>query len=70
MVGCYRAGRRRKSRLALEFLKRSHRDFFGFFLNYAVDPEEVRRFKPFNDTVAIVDYVKGNEAEIAVILQY
>ena len=29
-----------KSRLALEFLKRSHRDFFGFFLNYAVDPEE------------------------------
>ena len=56
-----------KSRLALEFLKRSHRDFFGFFLNYAVDPEEVRRFKPFNDTVAIVDYVKGNEAEIAVI---
>lgn len=58
-----------KSRLALEFLKRSHRDFFGFFLNYAVDPEEVRRFQPFNDTVAIVDYVKGNEAEIAVIFR-
>ena len=49
--------------MQLEFLKRSHRDFFGFFLNYAVDPEEVRRFQPFNDTVAIVDYVKGNDSD-------
>lgn len=57
-----------KSRLAFEFLKRCQREWFGFFLNFSVSEETVNQFVPFNDTMVIIDYVKGNEKQIAKIV--
>ncbi len=54
-----------KSRLALELLKRSKIDWYGFFLNHTADKADVDRFVPFNDTIIVIDYVKGNEKQIA-----
>lgn len=54
-----------KSRLVLEFIRKNTAYFFGFFLNCSVELDCAKNFQPFNDTVAIVDYVKGNEVRIA-----
>lgn len=54
-----------KSRLAFEFLRRCQKNWFGFFLNFNATESMVEQFCPFNDTLIIVDYVKGNEKQIA-----
>lgn len=54
-----------KSRLAYELLKRYQNGWFGFFLNFHVTETQAEQFEPFNDTFIIVDYVKGNESQIA-----
>ena len=57
-----------KSRLAYEFLRRCQKDFFGFFLNFNVSESDVAGFNPFNDTIVVVDYIKGNENQVAMVL--
>lgn len=57
-----------KSRLAFEFLHRCKKDWFGFFLNYNVTERIVEQFSPFNDTLIVIDYVKGNEKQIAKVV--
>lgn len=57
-----------KSRLAYEFLHRVQKHYFGFFLNVHVSDEIVDSFAPFNDTLAVVDYIKGNEKQTAGVL--
>ena len=57
-----------KSRLAFEFLRRCQVNWFGFFLNFNASEDMVKQFCPFNDTLIIVDYVKGNEKQIAKIV--
>lgn len=57
-----------KSRLAFELLHRKRIDWYGFFLNNSVEKDNVDTFIPFNDTIIIIDYVKGNEKHIAEIV--
>lgn len=54
-----------KSRLALELLKRSKTQYFGFFANPNSSEADINEFIPFNDTLIVIDYVKGNEQKIA-----
>lgn len=54
-----------KSRLAYEFLHRIPNQFFGFFLNYNTDVKLIDKFEPFTDTLVVIDYVKGNEKQVA-----
>lgn len=56
-----------KSRLAYELMFKTQKHYFSFFLNLNVLDTEIEKFKPFNDTLVIVDYVKGNENRIAEI---
>lgn len=37
----------------------------GFFAKTDVDVERYREFKPFSDTVIVIDYVLGNEDKCA-----
>lgn len=57
-----------KSRLAFEFIHRIPKSYFGFFINPAAGADSVKEFIPFSDTLVIVDYVKGNEKNIADIV--
>lgn len=57
-----------KSRLAYECLRRCQKDFFGFFLNFNVSDSDVDGFIPFNDTIVVVDYIKGNENQVAMVI--
>lgn len=57
-----------KSRLAFELLHRCQNLWFGFFLNSAVSEESIAKFKPFNDTLIIIDYIKGNERRVEKVL--
>ena len=57
-----------KSRLAYEFMKRIFGKYYAFFLNGSVDAALVKKFQPFSDTFVIVDYVYGNERNLAAIL--
>lgn len=54
-----------KSRLALEFLKRSTGSWFGFFINDKATKEDFDSFEPFNNTVIVIDYVAGREGFVA-----
>ena len=54
-----------KSRLALEFLKRSTGSWFGFFINDKATKEDFDSFEPFNNTVMVIDYVAGREGFVA-----
>lgn len=58
-----------KSRLLLEWLKHLPNDWFGFFGETShkllVDYQQ---FKPFNNTIIVLDYVLGNEAECAMVI--
>ena len=54
-----------KSRLALEFLKRSTGSWFGFFINDKATQEDFDSFEPFNNTVIVIDYVAGREGFVA-----
>ena len=58
-----------KSRLAYEFLCRGRADYFSFFLDPNADEADVHRFCPFNNTFIIIDYIKGNEAHIARLIE-
>ena len=54
-----------KSRLALEFARESAPGCFAFFLAQDAPEECAAKFRPFHDTLVIVDYVQGNEAAVA-----
>ena len=54
-----------KSRLAMELLYRLQTTWTGFFLNDNVPAETVKNFKPFCNTVVVIDYVAGREREVA-----
>lgn len=55
-----------KSRLALELLKElNNSDWFGFFLNKQATSEDINSFRPFKNTLIIIDYVAGREQQIA-----
>lgn len=56
-----------KSRLAYELMHRLQKNYFSFFLNLFASDSEIEQFTPFNNTMVIVDYVKGNEGRIAEI---
>lgn len=50
-----------KSRLAYELLHQLPSGYFGFFLNCNSNVNYVEEFKPFTNTLIVIDYVKGNE---------
>ncbi len=52
-----------KSRLVLEWLKKTDSHWFGFFARKL--PEEAAKFIPFTDTVIVFDYVLGDSHECA-----
>jgi len=58
-----------KSRLLLEWLKHLPNDWFGFFGETShklfVDYQQ---FKPFNNTIIVLDYILGKEAECAMVI--
>lgn len=57
-----------KSRLVYQWLKQLSNNWFGFFAKTDVDVERYREFKPFSDTVIVIDYVLGNEDKCATIV--
>lgn len=57
-----------KSRLAYEFMHRLPAGYYSFFLNIAATARDVQDFTPFCNTLIIIDYVKGNEKNIALII--
>lgn len=54
-----------KSRLAFEMLHKLPTGWFGFFLNDNTTINDIDRFKPFTNTLIIIDYVSGREALVA-----
>ena len=56
-----------KSRLAYELMHKLQNNYFSFFLNTNVSYTEISQFEPFNDTMVVVDYVKGNEGHVATL---
>lgn len=54
-----------KSRLAFELLGRLSSSWFGFFINEHVLQSDVEGYKPFCNTVVVIDYVTGREHQIA-----
>lgn len=54
-----------KSRLALELLHELELSWFGFFLNDGSDRTEIENFRPFCNTLVIIDYVAGRERAVA-----
>lgn len=54
-----------KSRLAFELLGRLSSSWFGFFINEHVLQSDVEGYKPFCNTVVVIDYVAGREHQIA-----
>ncbi len=57
-----------KSRLAYELMRHIGSSYFAFFMNPNAAEAHVNGFTPFNDTFVIVDYIKGNESQIARIV--
>lgn len=58
-----------KSRLAFELMNRNKVKWFSFFLNDAGSVNDARKVVPFCNTMIVIDYVKGREKEIAIIVQ-
>lgn len=54
-----------KSRLAFELLHRLPACWFGFFLNDNTTINDFDRFKPFTNTLIIIDYISGRESLVA-----
>ena len=54
-----------KSRLGFELLRRIPICWFGFFLNDNTTISDINRFKPFTNTLIIIDYVSGRESLVA-----
>ena len=57
-----------KSRIAFELMQRAAPSYYAFFLNPHVYERYAADFVPFNDTLVIIDYVKGQERSIAPII--
>ena len=58
-----------KSRLLFEWLKRLPNDWLGFFGETSQESiADYQKFKPFNNTVIVLDYVLGNESECAMVI--
>ena len=57
-----------KSRLAFEFIRQLPSCWFGFFVNDSTTPSDVEQYKPFCNTLAIIDYVSGRERQVADII--
>ena len=57
-----------KSRLAFEFIRQLPSCWFGFFVNDSTTQSDVEQYKPFCNTLAIIDYVSGRERQIAEII--
>lgn len=57
-----------KSRLILEWLYNLPTDWFGFFAN--IEPDKFKDFKPFSNTVVVLDYVAGREKKCAEIIEH
>lgn len=58
-----------KSRLALQCLKELPAAWFGFFLNDKATVPDAAAFKPFSNTLVIMDYVNGREYVVANIMK-
>lgn len=58
-----------KSRLALELLKRTQNEWFGFFVNDRATEKDAKEYVPFGDNLVFIDYVQGREQETARIVQ-
>lgn len=54
-----------KSRLAYELIKENDLKWFGFFANDAASLADAEAFRPFCNTIIVVDYVKGRENSVA-----
>lgn len=50
-----------KSRLLLDWLQGLPCSWIGFFADTKADPEKFLAFKPFSDTVIVLDYIVGHE---------
>lgn len=57
-----------KSRLVYELLHHMPKGYFGFFVNQYAGETDADAFIPFSDTLAVFDYVKGNEKRISDIV--
>lgn len=54
-----------KSRLAYEFLHRVSTGWYGFFLDDHATISDINSFKPFTNTLIVIDYVSGRESLVA-----
>lgn len=54
-----------KSRLAYEFLHRVSTGWYGFFLDDHSTVSDINNFKPFANTLIVIDYVSGRESLVA-----
>lgn len=59
-----------KSRLAYEFLKQLGGKYCSFFLNSFANESDIDHFIPFNHTLVVVDYIRGNEVHIAALVTH
>ncbi len=57
-----------KSRLAMELLYNLPTAWFGFFLNDGIQQRDIDSFKPFCNTLVIIDYIAGRERLAADVL--
>lgn len=58
-----------KSRLLLQFLKLLPSNWFGFFGETTSETiTDYQKFKPFNNTIIILDYILGNEIQSAMVI--
>lgn len=58
-----------KSRLLLEWLKHLPNNWFGFFGETNHESiVDYQQFKPFNNTIVVLDYVLGNEVQCAMVI--
>lgn len=54
-----------KSRLAYELLKEHENNWFGFFWNDKATMQEAEDYRPFCNTIIVIDYIKGRERAVA-----
>lgn len=58
-----------KSRLALQCLRELSYAWFGFFLNDKATADDAATFRPFSNTLVVIDYVNGREYVVANIMK-
>lgn len=54
-----------KSRLAYEYLHRISTGWYGFFLDDHATVSDINNFKPFTNTLIVIDYISGREFLVA-----